>query len=92
MATIEGYNHGFKLCTPPNASVWAIIDRFREEDNLIKVSLGQAAKGNEGPDAKRKRKSDQTKKREELKQIVNNYENVGFSIYMENMIAYFDAD
>ena len=31
----EGYNNAFKRCLPANASVWVLIDRFREEDSMV---------------------------------------------------------
>ena len=66
------------------------IDRFKEEENLVQVTLNQALRGNDGPDSKRKRRSDLAKRREELKNIVINYQNVDFSTFMDILIAFFD--
>lgn len=32
----EGYNNAFKRCLPANPSVWVLIDRFREEESMVK--------------------------------------------------------
>jgi hypothetical protein len=52
---VEGFNNGFKLSLPPKASDWTVIDRFRTEESLSKLSLHQAALGNTGPDQPRSR-------------------------------------
>jgi hypothetical protein len=47
---------GFKLSMPANASVKAIIDRFRTEETMVKLSFYQAAHRNLGSDVNKSRK------------------------------------
>jgi hypothetical protein len=37
----EGFNRGFKLSVPANASDWAIMDRFKAKEAMAKQSIFQ---------------------------------------------------
>jgi hypothetical protein len=86
----EGFNHGFKLSVPANASDWAIIDRFKAEESMAKQSLFQAAVGNLGPDTNKSRNHARKDKEAQLKHLVSNYSHMTIDTYLDALITFFD--
>jgi hypothetical protein len=84
----EGYNHAFGLSVPANATVWALIERFREEESIMKQSLFQAAKGNiSGEDAKSR--SVKRKLREaQFQAVVGNFQNMPLKMFKDEIVPF----
>ena len=77
----EGYNNAIQLSIPHNANVFSIIKQFITEDSLVEIKLRDAAIGSD-PEAGRSRKKDWFQRQQDLKHLVNNYENLSIKYYM----------
>jgi hypothetical protein len=83
---VEGFNNGFKLFLPPKASDWMVIDRFRTEESLSKLSLHQAALGNTGLDQRRSR----VLQRQDREDQLSNFNSMSVSSYLDSLVTFFD--
>jgi hypothetical protein len=86
---VEGYNNGFKLSLPPKASDWTVIDRFRTEESLSKLSLQQAALGSD-PDQRRSRVLQRQDREDQLRTLVSNFNSMSVSSYLDSLVTFFD--
>ncbi len=86
---VEGFNNSFKLSLPPKASDWTMIDRFRTEESLRKLSLHQAALGNTGPDQKRSRVLQRQDREDQLKSLVSNFSSMSVISYLDSLVTFF---
>ena len=81
----EGWNIVVKLFIPRKVSVWMVVLQFKKEDSMVKVKLREAAKG-PSPEAGKNRAILMEKRREELKNMVNNYDSLFFQGYFDYML------
>ncbi len=86
----EGYNRTFGLSVSAQASDWHIIDRFISEEAKSQQTLLHAVKGNTDTENSASRKALREKREKDLVNIVTNFHQVLFSVFMESLINYFD--
>jgi hypothetical protein len=87
---VEGFNNGFKLSLPPKASDWMVINRFRTEESLSKLSLQKAARGNTGTDQRRSRVRQRQDRKDQLRTLVSNFNSMSVSSYLDSLVTFFD--
>jgi hypothetical protein len=86
----EGFNRVFSSSVPANATVWALVDRFKEEECKARVELLQAARGHSSPEAAKSRTLKREQREAELQTLVNNYSSQPLKLFMDNMVNFFN--
>ena len=89
----EGFNAALALSLPRNCSIWTLIKQLQSEENtnirkLMDVALGAQNNGATNQNSSRNIARDQRK--EELKSLVGNFNNVTLSVYMSSIIDFFN--
>ena len=85
----EGFNNAIQLSIPHNANVFSIIKQFRSEDSLVEVKLRDAAISPD-PEASRTRRTNWEKRQQDLKHLVENYDNLSTKKYMGYLVDFFN--
>ena len=97
----EGYNHQLRLSIPKNSNLWKLICHLIKEDSLnawkIRDAITQSTRhGGAGDDhatvspSTNARSAERLRRREELKNIVRQYQELPIKKWMNMIVAYYD--
>ena len=86
--TCEGYNNAFSLSIPHHAGVWTLVEQFRVEASMAQLKHRDAAVGGTGEQGRR-RSLDKHARQEELRMLVNNYDDIPLEDYISYVVAFY---
>ena len=86
--TCEGYNNAVALSIPHHAGVWTLVEQFRVEETMAQLKHRDAAVGGTGEQGRR-RSQDKHARQEELRMLVNNYDDIAMEDYISYVVAFY---
>ena len=86
--TCEGYNNAFSLSISHHAGVWTLVEQFRVEASMAQLKHRDAAVGGTGEQGRR-RSLDKQARQEELRMLVNNYDDIPLEDYISYVVAFY---
>lgn len=89
----EGFNAALALSLPKNCTIWTLIKQLQSEENtnirkLMDVALG--AQNNGATNLTSSRNIGRDMRREEMKSLVENFNNVSLNVYMSALVDFFN--
>ena len=89
----EGFNAALALSLPKNCTIWTLIKQLQSEENtnirkLMDVALG--AQNNVATNLNSSRNIARDLRREEMKSLVGNFNNVSLNVYMSSLVHFFN--
>lgn len=86
--SVEAWNGAWNRSTPPNASVWTILDGFVREEGFMNVKLHEARQlGSPGSQSNNSRRLMTKQKEERLRNIVSQYNSMDSYTYLKEVGA-----
>ena len=89
--TTTNSREAVKLTVPHKASMYSIILQFKTEESLVRLKIRDAAIGANSEKGK-KRSLDRDALRDELRQLVCNYQNIPLQEYTNYVLAFYNTN
>jgi hypothetical protein len=86
----EGFNKVFSLSVTPKATVWALVDRFKEEESKAKKDLAQAAMGQASPEASKSRNIRRELREMEFQALVSNFNSMPLKLFLDSVVNFYN--